>query len=91
LIFLEDKGMKRIDGRHRVFIVVAGLWTLVSIYNGLLLYIMFDEEGYSVWFSAVAILVAWILPIGLMYGIIWVIVWVINGFRKEKQEDKNYD
>jgi len=84
--------MKRIDGIHRIFIVVTVVWalTLVAIF----LWTMPESQQWKdlnilrvVWVS----FILWIPPIGLMYGIYWVIIWVINGFRKEKQEDKNYD
>ena len=68
------KEMNRIDGIHRVFIVLTVIWTcfLTLLGRG-----GFQDElwgqGGSMFF------IVWSIPVGFMYSI----VWVINGFRKK--------
>ena len=68
--------MRRIDGIHRVFIVVASAWTLFALIFGYAISYPFDGIGHAVF----VIFGMWVLPVGFMYSI----VWAINGFRKKK-------
>ena len=79
--------MKRIDGIHRAFIVLAVMWVLTLV---AIIYFWAIPEYNPEWKDLqISRLVwfffkLWIIPVGFMYGIVRVIIWVINGFRKEK-------
>ena len=79
--------MKRIDGRHRVFIVVAVVWALAIA----VIMVLTAPDGIE-WKDLHILMIVWrclpfwILPIGFTYGIVWAIIWIINGFRKDKTD-----
>ena len=70
---------KRIDGIHRVFIIVTAVLALA-----ILVFLFhshpFNDIGYTV-FRA---LLCWIIPTGFMYSI----VWAINGSHKKNNKSK---
>ncbi len=83
---------KMLSGWYRMFIVFAGVWTILAAF---LLYILFPDKEYiedvfpdkkyieDVKIAIYLFPLYWLFPVGLVYVFGWCVGWIIRGFRKE--------